>query len=1851
MLKSLRDAYFTPERLARFKREFEITASLNPGTDSPIDGVICALSMEDQQNEHYIVTEDFGGSSLDLYEGKGSWNLADFFKLAFQVIDALGEVHQRQIIHKDINPSNIVYNSITGQAKIIDFGLSTRLPRETLTRMLTTGMDGTMAYISPEQTGRMNRTVDHRSDFYSLGVTFYELLSGRLPFEEKETLSLLHSHLAKQARPLHEVNLQIPVALSDVVMKLMAKNPEDRYQSAFGLKSDMLECERIWREGNTSKSIPLGGNDVPDRFEISQKLFGRTQEVARLHAAFTRTQAGGMEIVLVEGFAGVGKTALVNELQIHVTGQNGYFIRGSFDQLQHEAPYSALVDALRSLIQQTLMQSESQLQGLKKRVLEAVGANGQLIVNMIPEAELFLGIQPALAMLSPVETQNRFNQTLQSFIEAFAQPEHPLTLVLENLHWADAASAFFFQRFLGRSDLHHFMLIGSYRKDEVEEGHPFASALREYRETHRSFDEIHLTPLSLPDVQQWLVESLHCAETAAKSLAEVVLAKTGGNPFFVKEFLNSVQRENLIRFDLQNGAWTWDLNQIQTRQLTDNVGELMAEKAKQLPQETQRLLQIAACIGPEFDLNRLAILAGDSMEQTAGLLWHALAGGLVFPLSENYMLAENISADLNFRYAFAHTGIQQAMYLLLNKTDRQAMHWNIGQSLLQEITEEKREQRVFEVVNQLNLGVQHAQSESERITLANLNLIAGQKAKSSAAHDAAYQYLQTGLKTLGNTSEIWQTQHDLVFSLQLLCAEAASLTDKTDEMEVLLNTAMQHAQTADEQAMIYEIRLFASIAHDNRQAALKMGLAALDLLGVHFPLKPNMLQILAALVKVRLMLQGKSDESLLNLPLATDTKNITIARIIRGMFTVVYTNAPTLAPLIILKLVELTLKYGYTPMSPFGYIGYGFILNGVLNDTATGSHFGKLGIELVQRFPSAEAKNGSYVLYGTVLQHWTEDIRNTLITLKEAYQAALEVGNYNQAANALLIADYHAYSAGHPLQELKERIIHNSDLLERLREGSVLKYEKLYHQLVLNLMNEGNDPYELKGPIYEAEHMLPHHIEADERSLIMNVYLYQMVLNYLYRRYKRALEYSALLDPYLDGGLGAFNSSVNAMYASLVRIELWHEATPAQQKSWKKQITANQKKLKHWSSFAPVNYKHKYLLVEAERARLENRFGDARELYDEAIQHAQSAKFLNEEALAYELAGKFYVSRNQRELAERYLQSAHRTYTIWGATAKVQDLEANYPQLVLQAERSTSSVSTSSSSSSRGGGNSALDLASILKASQALSGEIVFGKLLTSLLEIVIENAGAENGWLLQEQAGAWIIEAQGSAEKINILQDAQVNPQSLPVSLFNYVARTHENIVLSDAASDGQFTRDPYIAAKNVKSALCIPLLNQGKLTGLLYLENNLAPDTFTPARLEIIQLLSAQAAISIENARLYADLGRNEEKYRTLFEDSRDAIFVMTPDARVMDINQATLDLFGYSREEMFNVSLGQIGIDPEQFAGFQKIMLRQGSVRDFEVNITRKDGSIMECLLTATLRRDETGQPIAYQGILRDITERKRAARLLEEYNRTLEQKVEERTEELRRAKQEAEKASSAKSAFLANMSHELRTPLNAIIGFTRIVRRKSDGVLESKQVDNLDKVLTSSEHLLGLINTILDIAKIEAGRMDVLPANFGIHSLIDHCTTTAAPLLKPGVQLIKQVDESLSSIHSDPDKIKQIVLNLLSNAAKFTHEGSITLQARRSEANLVIEIIDTGIGIGPEALDKIFEEFQQADSSTTRQYGGTGLGLTISRNLAQLLGGDLSASSEVGKGSTFTLSLPIQYRIKSSASANLKPDSVS
>jgi PAS domain S-box-containing protein len=789
------------------------------------------------------------------------------------------------------------------------------------------------------------------------------------------------------------------------------------------------------------------------------------------------------------------------------------------------------------------------------------------------------------------------------------------------------------------------------------------------------------------------------------------------------------------------------------------------------------------------------------------------------------------------------------------------------------------------------------------------------------------------------------------------------------------------------------------------------------------------------------------------------------------------------------------------------------------------------------------------------------------------------------------------------------------------------------------MMGRGNDPLLFKGPLCDSEELLPQHIAANERSIVFNHYIHPMIFHYLFEDFTTALEFMRKTEEYLDGAVGAYSTVIFVTFDSLINLALWGDFSEVERKKIHKRIAANRKKLAKWAKFAPENCQHKLALVEAELARVNGDHGRARELYDEAVRGAHEHRFMQDEALAYELAGKYYLERGIYELAQYYLHAAYRAYQRWGARVKVEHLEKKYTKYVTWADHDVlqvSSKTTTSKTTSSTGGTLALDFSSVLKATQALSSEIMLNKLLATLLELVIENAGAEKGWLLREQAGAWIVEAQGSNGEVTVLPEFSVSPHSLSLSILSYVMRTQENVVLDDATHSGQFTRDPYILEKRPKSILCIPLLNQGKLTGLLYLENNLTTNAFTPERLEVIRMLSAQAAISIDNARLYSDLGRNEEKYRTLFEDSRDAIFVMTIDAIIVDVNQATLDLFGYTRDKMLTLTLKDIGVQPDQFDAFQRIIGKQDSVRDYEVNLRRKDGTIMECLLTATLRRGDDGRPIGYQGILRDITGRKQAERLLEEYSRDLENKVEERTIELDRARQEAEAANAAKSIFLASMSHEIRTPMNGIIGMTGLLLGTG---LTNEQREFAEVIRNSGETLLTIINDILDFSKIESGKMELeyLPFNLRdcIESALDLIVTRAA---EHHLDLACIIDEDVpQAIYGDVTRVRQILLNLLSNAVKFTESGEVVVTVSRDRETEAIglknylhfTVRDTGIGIPKDRMNRLFTSFSQVDASTSRKYGGTGLGLAISKRLVNIMGGEIWVESGgvAGRGSTF------------------------
>jgi diguanylate cyclase (GGDEF)-like protein len=961
ILKILKQEYPTPLELSRYRQEYEITHNLN------ITGVIQTYGLEKYQNRLVILFEDFGGESLRILMANRQFSLAEFFNIAMQSSQILGQIHQQHIIHKDINPANIVFNPDTGQIKLIDFGISTVLERENPTLKNPNILEGTLPYISPEQTGRMNRALDYRTDFYSLGATFYELLTKQRPFSATDPLEMVHCHLAKKPSSVHEINPQIPPIVSDIVMKLLAKNAEERYQSAYGLVADLENC---WRQLQVNGSItifPLAQQDVTQRLQISQKLYGREAEIQKCLAAFERVSQGNCELMLVSGYSGIGKSALVQELYKPITQQRGYFVTGKFEIYQRNTPYSAIIKAFQELVKQLLAESETQLNQWREKLLLSFGSNGRVITDVIPEIELIVGKQPDIPTLSPTATENRFNLVVQNFLQVFTQAEHPLVLFLDDLQWADGASLKLLQQILTAPDSDYFFLVGAYRDNEVNAAHPLQITLEKLQNETVSINRINLFPLNLPQLQEFIADSLQSYPSRVVELAELVLVKTQGNPFFVNEFLKSLYLEQLLYFDVETRAWQWNLAQIQAKGYTDNVIDLMVDKIQKLSEPTQSILQFAAAIGNRFDLAILAIANQTPLLQTGLGLQEALMAELILPLSDRYSSPNIFQPNTEENdewlksyasesiYQFTHDRIQQAAYSLIPPVQRPALHHKIGQLLLQNIPTNQLESRIFQLVNQLNLGIDYIIQPSERLQLASLNLMAGKKAKSAAAYESAFIYFITGIELLGNNS--WQTEYQLSLELYVLATETAYLVPDFHRMEQLAPVAIAQAKTLLEKVPIYDIQIRAYIAQNQLSTAINKALEVLKLLGVKFPKKPSQLDSIRGMMRTKIALLGKSIESLANLPNMTESLQLAKMQILSTLSTAAYLGMPELYPLIVFQQFRLLVKHGNCAESAFIYATYGLILCGILNDLESGYKFGQLALQMLEKFNAKELQS------------------------------------------------------------------------------------------------------------------------------------------------------------------------------------------------------------------------------------------------------------------------------------------------------------------------------------------------------------------------------------------------------------------------------------------------------------------------------------------------------------------------------------------------------------------------------------------------------------------------------------------------------------------------------------------------------------------------------------------------------------------------------------------------------------------------------------------------------------------------------------------------------------------------------
>ena len=1485
IVKTLKAEYPTLEEIARLRHEYQILQSLN------LSGTIKTLALENYGNGVAIILEEFGSRSLEKLLAVEKPSLFQFLKYAIKLTETLVQVHQHHIIHKDIKPHNILLDEVSGQIKLIDFSIATRLNREQASISNPNLLEGTLAYMAPEQTGRMNRSIDYRTDFYSLGITFYEMLTGQLPFTTTDPMELVHCHIAQIPAPPQQVNPEIPAAISQIVMKLMAKNAEDRYQSARGLKADLEEFLFQWETlGKIENFIP-GERDKSGQFLIPQKLYGRSAEVAELMAAFDRASSGTAELMLVSGYSGVGKTAVVNEVHKPIVRQRGYFIAGKFEQMGRNVPYAALLQAFRELVRQLLTESSEQIATWKEELLEALGENARVITDTIPEVELIIGSVPEVPELGATESQNRFNRTFKQFVRVFTKPEHPLVLFLDDLQWADLASLKLIQLLVTDSNSQHLLLIGAYRDNEVSPTHPTIGTIEQIEEAGAAVNNIFLAPLNHGNVSLLVADTLQEAERS-KELAQLLFNKTQGNPFFLTQLLNTLYQEGLILFDFTEGRWLWDIDRIQAIGIADyTVVELVARNIQKLPAQTQEKLTLAACMGNLFHLDVLAVVNQESLLTAAEHLWEALQAGLILPLNNAYKIPLFVEPSqqegLNFSeirvsYKFLHDRVQQAAYSLIPESKKKATHLKIGRLLLEKTSKYLLTDNIFDIVNQLNIGVEFIIDLAERERLASLNLMAGKKAKGSTAYEAASEYLNMGLELLPEAS--WDSHYELTRDLHVEALAASYLTVNFERASQLSDVVLEHAKTQLEKVKIYELKITYYISQNEPDAALEKARQVLQMLETSLPQKPSNLSIMLGLICTKVNLGSKRVEDLAELPQMTDPYKLAAMRILMAVIPAAFASSPMLFPLVVFKMIGLSLKYGNSPLSAYGYCMYGMLLCGVLGDVDNGYQFGLLAVKLLEQLEAKELKAKIYMLYNQFVRQWKEHISETIEPFMEAFQSGIENGDIEYACNAAGCYCYNLFWMGKHLDYVNKNQTQYIEIMLQCKQEMSSSNMKMWKQVFLNLVSQSEKRGILIGESFNEETGLPELIKANNRVAISFIYLGKSFLYYLFKDYVRALDNARLTAQYKENLIGTIQLTQHNLYYSLALLARYPNVAKDEQKQYLKKVVSYQKQMKKWATHSPCNFQHKYELVEAEKARVLGQETNAMALYDSAIAGAKENGYVHEEAIANELAAEFHLGRGSEKIAKTYMTEAYYGYIRWGAKAKVKDLEERYPQLISRSERSDSESSilktTVTTTSSTGENAKVLDLATVVKASQAISGEIVPSRLLEKMMTIVIENAGARSGCLLVKHEGQWVREASGTlaGEEVTVQQSSLAATQvAFPVAPINYVERTGETLVIDNASDFGQsksngsglspslFQNDPYIQAKQPQSILCLPIVHHGKLSGILYLENDLIAGAFTKERVEILNLLSSQISISTENARLYA---REREKSQQLAE-----------------------------------------------------------------------------------------------------------------------------------------------------------------------------------------------------------------------------------------------------------------------------------------------------------------------------------------------------------------------------------------------
>jgi predicted ATPase/signal transduction histidine kinase/DNA-binding response OmpR family regulator len=1700
VIKILLEKAMSPFMIKRFQQEFALGQTL----DSPY---ICSyLAFHSGAEYSAIVQKDINGIELSKSIPKDGYEVAIFLKLALQIVKGLDYLHKQNIIHKDIKSASFIVNIANQQIQYQDLGYTSLLRKSSQDIQTLASMADLLSYMSPEQTGRMNRDIDYRTDFYSLGITFYELLCQTLPFPAKSAIELIHCHLAKESLDLHELKPTIPIMLAKIVSKLLMKNAEDRYQSAQGLLYDLEICQKQFLKTNAITLFELGQHDYSEKFQLSQKLYGREHELNILEESVEQLQYPKPSLLIVSGYSGIGKSVFINEIQKPLTLKNGRFLYGKFDLANRSAAYSVLTQAFEALIKQLLSLDDVTRQHYRSTLLLALGNFGQLVVDIIPMLELVIGKQPSLSLMEPAETKNCFNATFQKFLTVFINKEQPLVLFLDDLQWADTASLDLIQFVMKQPETQYFLFIGAYRDNEVTIDHPAMQMLTAIRQHGTLTKQIDLKPLDEIAMQAWLADSLHHDMANIKPLANSVYQKTQGNPFFIKIFMRALYDEKILTLSpLQQ--WQWDSKKIHGRSATDNVVSFMVSCILQLSLSAQHVLALASCLGNHFSLAVLEFIAQKNSTDLQVDMQDLLNAGLLHTREKEIY--------------FTHDRIQEAATSLLSPYEKSSTHLKIGRHLQQNLINQPK--LIFEVIDHLNLSVDLISAIDERLALAGLNLQAAEKARQTVAYTSGLTYINAGLKCL-DAKQLWSTHYELAYALYREKAELEYSASQLDRAEETLKFLLTQARTALEKADIYNLLIAQKTIQVDHKTAQHLGRLALALLNIELPTEEDDLAAiyLNENFAIQHYLEQEPIEHIADRETITDVQKIATLKLLFSLLASTYVSNRPLYQAVTAMAVNLSLQHGTSEGAALCFAFYGNMLCETPETAQLGHAFGTQAVKLCERYNNAVQTCKVFHTVSILIAPWFESLKTCIALANKAFEAGMLSGEMSYAG----FSRYHLatllFFSGTPLDDVLEEL-HNLEILVR----------RMQHQFSLDtILCVQEVVCSLSDQKLTAEQVLAlENLKNGSNSYALaHRAIFQAKQFYLLGDFQQAYQWGLTAEKLSIYLSAHYAIAVQKFYHMLTIAALYPDATEQEKLVYMNYLLTYQPIFKGWAENCRENHEVRYLLLCAEIAQLQGQFWQASLLYEKAITSAQIHDIPPQLAICYELAGKFWLAQGAKFIASLHLNSAYASYARWGNKSKLAQMKKQYGDYWMKPEdekpssrRSSANMPMASASSSL-----VLDMENVVKASQVFSSNTELDKLLVEMMKIIVETAGAQKGHLFLYQKNKLFVAATYTEQdEIKVRGSPNLEKWEGAQSIVEYVKNSGKQFLSGNATEDPQFGRDHYIARLKIKSVLCMPIVRQDILKGILYVENNLTNGAFTEQRLSILRILTGQMAISLDNARLMKEQSEASEK------------------------------------------------------------MLTEQRQRIFDA----------------------------------------------EKYRQNLED-------------------------FIDTVCHEVRNPLHGIYGNTELLRGK---LLELEKIfqeasDTLSPIAANQfylslaqakEYLNSLdqcaqqqkiiVDDVLDLSKLENNKIELNPQPFRLKSILKNILQMfATQLLAKNLEVKLDLPENSEWFKADAHRLSQIIINLISNAVKFTQTGCITIamQTENLSANQVrlhIRVTDTGIGIEKEEQERLFQRFSQANKRTATEFGGSGLGLVITKKLIERMGGTIHVTSKKWHGSSFTFSI--------------------